>query len=179
MISLHMLVKNEIATLESLVNHVRPYVDEVVIVDTGSTDGSFELGQKIADVCFFHPLNHDFAQARNAGLVRCKHSWVLQLDADEWPQRELLGWLRWFLDRGITADGVAIRRENLIDGKPIGENTYEWHVRLFRKYLTYHGALHERLNARKVTRAPDNLLLLHHKSDARQQRQNEFYRQWK
>ncbi len=178
MISLHMLVKNEVSLIARVVAHIRPYVDQVVITDTGSTDGTYELAKRIADVAHYIPLNMNFAQARNGGLGLCNQPWVLQVDADEWPTGELLCWIvQWH--KTADVDALMIRRENLIDGKEIGERTYEWHPRLFRRHLRYRGALHESISPRNVEYAPEDLLLLHHKSEARQQRQNEFYRQWR
>ena len=90
MISLHLLVKNEVGLIEPLVAHIRPYVSQVVITDTGSTDGTYDLAKLIADVAHSFPLNMNFARARNAGLERCTEPWILSVDADEWPQAVLL-----------------------------------------------------------------------------------------
>ena len=180
MISLHLLVKNEVDLLGPLVTHVRPYVEQVVIADTGSTDGTLELAQEIADVAFFISLDMNFAKARNAGIVRCREPWILSVDADEWPQAALLYWMTEFVSKAdYNTDAVMVRRENLVDGKPIGERTYEWHPRLFRKHLRYEGKLHEGISPKHVVYAPEEMLLLHHKSEARQQRQNAFYAQWR
>lgn len=180
MIAAHLLVKDEVALLERLLLHLEKHVDQVVVTDTGSRDGSLRVAREMADVVMQQPLNMDFAQARNAGVARCECPWVLQVDADEWPQPALLAWLRAFANKAPRdVDGVAICRENLIDGEQIGPNTYEWHVRMFRRHLRYVGALHESVRAQKVVLAPGNLLLLHHKTQARQERQNAFYAQWR
>jgi glycosyltransferase involved in cell wall biosynthesis len=180
MISLHLLVKNEVDLLRPLVEHIRPYVEEVIVTDTGSTDGTLELAQEIADAAFFISLDLNFARARNSGIVRCREPWILSVDADEWPQTALLYWMTNFV-RGAdyNTDAVMVRRENLVGGKSIGDHTYEWHPRLFRKHLRYYGRIHEGISPKHVVYAPEDYLLLHHKSEARQQRQNVFYEQWK
>lgn len=57
---------------------------ELVMADTGSTDGSREIAERYADVLFDFPWINDFAAARNAVLDRSTGDWYLVLDADEW-----------------------------------------------------------------------------------------------
>ena len=83
MISLAMIVKNEESMLARCLGSVQDLVDEMVIVDTGSTDGTPEIAG-----CFGVKLHRfdwcdDFAAARNESLKHCTGDWVLILDADE------------------------------------------------------------------------------------------------
>lgn len=82
-ISLCMIVRNEEQYLEDCLRSVQGAVDEIVIVDTGSTDGTMDIarrfGAKIREV----PWQDDFAAARNASLEMATCDWILVLDADE------------------------------------------------------------------------------------------------
>jgi len=178
-----MLVKNEIALLPKLLEYVSPWVCEIVIVDTGSTDGTLEVARRYTDRVFQFHLGHDFATARNFGLSKVKREWVFHLDADEWPTEVLLRWLVRFADDRKSAqfEGVKILRHNTIDGEPIGDRTYEYHVRFFRRMYRFEGRIHEIINAANshVKQAPRMALIEHFKSAARQERQNAFYEEWK
>jgi glycosyltransferase involved in cell wall biosynthesis len=82
-VSLCMIVKDEQAHLARCLHSVAPVVDEIVIVDTGSTDRTRDIatafGARVADV----PWTDDFSAARNAALELARCEWILVLDADE------------------------------------------------------------------------------------------------
>jgi glycosyltransferase involved in cell wall biosynthesis len=79
-----MLVKDNEATLAKAINSVRPYVDEVIVIDTGSTDESVRIAQELGANVYFYSWSEDFAEARNASLQYVKESdWVLVIDSDE------------------------------------------------------------------------------------------------
>ncbi len=82
-VSLCMIVKDEEAHLARCLHSVTPVVDEIVIVDTGSTDRTRDIatafGARVADV----PWTDDFSAARNAALELARCEWILVLDADE------------------------------------------------------------------------------------------------
>ena len=109
--SLHLLVKNEIALLRVFLEYVSPWVDEIIIVDTGSTDGTLLVARQFTDMVFQMPLDYDFSAARNFGLSKVTKEWVFHLDADEWPTEILLEWLARFVnDRKSTQyEGATIR----------------------------------------------------------------------
>ena len=82
-LSLCMIVRDEIDCLDRCLASLRGTVDEVVIVDTGSTDGTLELARGRADRLAQLPWGDDFSAARNAALDLASGEWVLVLDADE------------------------------------------------------------------------------------------------
>lgn len=82
-ISLCMIVRNETPFMAGCVSSAKRFVDEVVIVDTGSTDGTVDLSWKLADAFCEVPFDGDFSAARNEALVRATGDWILFLDADE------------------------------------------------------------------------------------------------
>lgn len=180
--SLHLLVKNEIALLPRLLEYVSPWVYEIIVVDTGSTDGTLEVARKYTDRVFQIHLDHNFSVARNFGLSKARREWIFHLDADEWPTETLLNWLVCFAgDRKSTQyEGVSIIRHNTVGGEGIGDRTYERHVRFFRNMYRFEGRIHERINVSDnwVKHAPRMALMEHFKSADRQERQNEFYEEW-
>lgn len=82
-LSLCMIVKDEQPNLVRCLSSVKAAVDEIVVVDTGSTDRTKDLaavfGAKVHDA----PWNEDFAEARNTALSKATGDWILVLDADE------------------------------------------------------------------------------------------------
>ena len=82
-LSLCMIVKNEIHNLPRCLASVKPYVDELIVVDTGSEDGTPELAKEYgAKVSYFEWCN-DFAAARNYAISQASGDWILMPDADE------------------------------------------------------------------------------------------------
>lgn len=82
-LSISMIVKNESATLGHCLASVQGLADEIVVVDTGSTDNTVEIARSFGAKLGNYTWNDDFASARNASLAMCSCDWVLVLDADE------------------------------------------------------------------------------------------------
>ncbi|MFD1778251.1 glycosyltransferase [Fredinandcohnia salidurans] len=82
-ISLCMIVKNEEATLWNCLNSVKDIADEIIIVDTGSTDRSKEIAQEFTDKIYDFEWIGDFAPARNYSFSHAKKDYILWLDADD------------------------------------------------------------------------------------------------
>jgi glycosyltransferase involved in cell wall biosynthesis len=82
-VTLSMIVKNEEAYLRGCLESVQGTVDEIVIVDTGSTDRTLEIAKEFGAKIFSFPWTGNFSEARNESLSHCTSEWVLYLDADE------------------------------------------------------------------------------------------------
>jgi glycosyltransferase involved in cell wall biosynthesis len=183
MIGLHMLVWNEEVLLPRLLNYIKPHVAEmVIIVDDRTVDRTGHIARSYGATALPYTLNHDFAAARNYGLAQMIQPWVLQVDADEWPEEGLLKWFHQFLvsERASRVDCISVWRENWIDGQPIGEQTYEWQHRLFRRQMRFVGRIHETIVPQEARRAyaPKEYKLLHHKTSKRQEMRNRQYMEW-
>ena len=83
MLSVAMIVKNEKKHLERAIKSVLPFKTELVIVDTGSTDGTIEIAKKYADIFVEEPWREDFGWHRNHSFGLCTQPWILGFDADE------------------------------------------------------------------------------------------------
>ncbi|MBW2644617.1 MAG: glycosyltransferase [Deltaproteobacteria bacterium] len=82
-ISLCMIVKNEESCLGRCLKSVHKYVDEIIIVDTGSEDKTVEIAESYGAKIYHHPWENDFSKHRNQSLSYATGDWILQLDADE------------------------------------------------------------------------------------------------
>jgi len=78
-----MIVKNEAHNLPRCLSLVQPYVEEMVIIDTGSEDGTPEVAASYGAKVSYFSWCDDFAAARNYALEQVSGQWVLMLDADE------------------------------------------------------------------------------------------------
>lgn len=82
-ISLCMIVKNEEKTLARCLDTVKDIVDEINIVDTGSTDRTKDIAKKYTDRIFDFPWNDSFSDARNESFRYATKDYILYLDADD------------------------------------------------------------------------------------------------
>ena len=94
-LGLSMIVMNEADQIVPCLEGIRDVFDDVVIVDTGSSDGTVEILRDelgITPIIVEHEYNISFVEdsARNAGLIQVKSPWVFVLDADERVSRDAL-----------------------------------------------------------------------------------------
>jgi glycosyltransferase involved in cell wall biosynthesis len=83
-IALVMIVRNEARCLARCLASVRPWVDEMLVLDTGSTDDTVQIAQREGAQVHHFVWVDDFAAARNHALSMARSPWRLVLDADEW-----------------------------------------------------------------------------------------------
>jgi len=82
-ISLCMIVKNEERYLGTCLFRIKPAVDEIIVVDTGSADRTKDIAAAFGAKVFDFPWTNDFSEARNYSLSQATGHWLLVLDADE------------------------------------------------------------------------------------------------
>lgn len=82
-ISLCMIVKNEEKVLERCLNSVKNIVDEIIIVDTGSTDSTKEIASRYTNKIFDFQWIDDFSAARNFAFSKATMDYIYSADADE------------------------------------------------------------------------------------------------
>lgn len=87
-ISLCMIVKNEEKVIERCLSSVASLVDEIIVVDTGSTDQTKELVSKYTSNIYDFAWIDDFSAARNYASSKATGEWILVLDADEYIDEE-------------------------------------------------------------------------------------------
>jgi len=77
------IVKNEEAFLDKMLKSVEKIADEIIIVDTGSSDKTIEIAERYNAKIFNYRWNDNFADAKNFSISKAKKDWVLVLDGDE------------------------------------------------------------------------------------------------
>ncbi|MDR3238542.1 MAG: glycosyltransferase [Clostridiales bacterium] len=82
-ISLCMIVKNEEENLGACLDSVRGVADEIIIVDTGSTDGTLDIAARYTDKIYHFDWIDDFAAARNYSFSKGTKEYLMWLDADD------------------------------------------------------------------------------------------------
>ena len=93
-ISLCMIVKNEERSLSRTLESAKELVDEIIIVDTGSTDNTIQIAKSYNAKVFNFKWIDDFSAARNESLVHANYEWILTLDADEYLDNSSLKQIR-------------------------------------------------------------------------------------
>ena len=83
LLSVAMIVKDEEANIRRALESIVDVVDEIIVVDTGSTDRTPEIVKEYTDKLYFHEWQNDFSEARNYSLKFPTCQWVLIYDADE------------------------------------------------------------------------------------------------
>jgi tetratricopeptide (TPR) repeat protein len=112
-ISLCMIVKNEQDWLAGAVESVRSIINEVIIVDTGSTDASPQQAEAVGAKLIHSKWEGSFAQARNVSLAAARQPWILILDADERVAAEDLLNIKDATESG-AADGYHLVQRNYV-----------------------------------------------------------------
>jgi glycosyltransferase involved in cell wall biosynthesis len=87
-ISVCMIVKNEEAVLERCLESLKPIADELIIVDTGSSDSTKEIASRYTDKIYDYEWQNDFAHARNYSFSKATMEYIYTADADEWIDQE-------------------------------------------------------------------------------------------
>jgi len=106
-----MIVLNEEKTLGRVLGDVVDLCDEIVVVDTGSTDGTLEVAGNFGARILSFDWVDDFAAARNYSLSHCRGEWVLWLDADDRVPEIAQNGIRQILDEVAeqsAIDGVVL-----------------------------------------------------------------------
>lgn len=82
-IGLVMIVKDEELNLAACLESAKYYVDEIIIVDTGSNDATKKIAERYTSFVYDYKWNDNFSAARNYGIEKTSCDWILSLDADE------------------------------------------------------------------------------------------------
>ena len=168
-LSVAIIFKNEIRCLERCLRSLLPLKKrvscEIVMADTGSTDGSREIAERYADVVFDFPWVNDFSAARNAVLDRCTGAWALVMDCDEWLDgdiRELTTFLRGGRKERFDQVMLTIRNYSTASLDEYGDSKLYRLLNLASE-PRYVGAIHEYPEfPRKERNAEFDHTVLHH-----------------
>jgi glycosyltransferase involved in cell wall biosynthesis len=164
-VSLCMIVKNEAEHLHDCLESVRGAVDEIIVVDTGSTDDTVSIAEAHgAQVRGFIWCN-DFAAARNFAIEQASGKWILILDADETLAPESVATVRHIAEKALR----GIYQATILNDVGGGNETRHETSRMFPNdpLIRYHGKIHElphdmtgETPAAKIEKFP---FIIHHK----------------
>lgn len=117
LLTIGMIVKNEIRCIEKCLKALTPLREaipcELIIADTGSTDGTREVAEKYADILFDFEWVNDFSAARNAVMDRSSGKWYFSIDADEYLDSDVTELVKTLKDpRAKKFDVFAITIRN-------------------------------------------------------------------
>jgi hypothetical protein len=167
-----MIVKDGGSGLERCLRSVVPFVDRVIIGDTGSSDGSREVARRAGAEVIDIPWEQDFASARNRVLAERKCDWILIVDADEMLDplsgANLRNFIKnssafacrnevWhYVDPSTARIGPESARKNpvrLENSRPYASYVPLNSVRLFRNHpeIFYENCVHETVEKRLAT----------------------------
>lgn len=162
------IVKNEAKKLAKSIKSLKNQVNEIVVVDTGSTDNTVNVARKLgARVYSFH-WQEDFSKARNFALSKAKGDWLVLLDADEYFTAKTAGNIRQVIRQAKQADGLLIQMVNYdVDKAEIQDYFYQLRIVRNQQGLHYEGKIHEELKLSdgkfmKFFRIPPEMLEIYH-----------------
>ena len=156
-ISACMIVKNEEALILTCLNSIKNAVDEIVIVDTGSTDNTVALAKNFGARVYSHAWNDSFSEARNHSLRYASGDWILQIDADEELEQADIPTLRQAIDNAHY-NGVVVSIISTINNS---RHTF-YNTRVFRRGKAfYQDIIHEQIIV-EGEQMPTEIRLYHH-----------------
>lgn len=146
LLSVHLIVRDEAEHITRCLRSVQGIADELIVVDTGSTDGTADIARDFGAVVLFSTWEDDFAKARNMALSRSTTDWIFAIDADE----EVVEGAERLRDclKETKASALTVEVENRIGTRPWDCVTFH-PIRIFRRGGPYdyrfHGRIHEQI----------------------------------
>jgi len=133
-LSVAIITMNEEANLARTLASVQ-FADEVIVLDSGSTDRTLEIARSFDAKVYFEPWK-GFAPQKNSAIEKCSGTWILSLDADEELTFELQQEIRRLLTHDPAADAYLIKRRNLFLNRWMRHGGYypDPKLRLFRRH---------------------------------------------
>lgn len=140
------IVKNEAKNLAKSIKSLKNQVNEIVVVDTGSTDNTIVVARKLGARVYNFPWQDDFSKARNFALSKAKGDWLILLDADEYFTAKTAGNIRQVIRQAQQADALLIQMVNYdVDKAEIQDYFYQLRIVRNQQGLHYEGKIHEEL----------------------------------
>lgn len=163
-ISVVVVTKNEERNIQKCLETVS-WVDEIVVVDSYSTDKTVEIAKRYTNKIFLKKWNDSFSEQKNFGISKTNGKWVLVLDADERLSPELQSEIKKIINNG-KYDGYWFSRKTFITPTRYLAHGFfypDYQLKLFRNNLgiKYENRVHEEPKIPKVRTAHIKKDILH------------------
>ena len=149
-VSAVIIAKNEEENIKDLLDLLTPYLDEIVVVDDYSEDRTREIAENNPKTRVFKKKLERFDEQRNYGAQKASNEWVLQLDADERPSKELLERIRDLINTDkYDAYSFHVIGFDALTGEEVKVGYPRIHTKLFKKSKAwYQGYVHEHVRVK-------------------------------
>lgn len=146
-----MIVKDESQDLRQCLTSVQNLADQIVVVDTGSTDNTPFLAKEMGAEVYHFPWTNDFSEARNFALSKAQGDWIFVLDADEMLPAESQSILRQLIRPVSSPLRLYLPRiQNVLDPQNLSSRVDHYMVRVFPNHpdLIFTGRVHEQVQSK-------------------------------
>lgn len=166
MISAAIVALNEAEKLESCLNSIKDFADEIVVVDLGSKDETEKVCEKYGAKIYHHRLVPYVEKVRDFSISKTSNEWVLVLDPDEQITDNLKNELKSVFESNEYS-AVNIPRKNIFFGGWIAHTNWwpDKHVRFFKKGIVSWSEIHVYPTVEgKILELPakEELAIIHH-----------------
>lgn len=161
------ITKNEEKHIATSIRSYRKYVDQIIVVDTGSTDKTKEIARNLGAIVYDFKWCDDFAKAKNAALERADGDWVVFLDADEYFGEDTCKNLRQSIEYAeehnknsimcymVNIDVIHANRKFAVNKS----------IRVFKNEYRFHFPIHEEIDFKgdnRIFLVDKNIFFLYH-----------------
>ena len=173
-ITMAFITLNEEKDIVGFLNHIKPYVDKIVMVDGGSSDKTIELATPLVDKIKIIPFDGHLGNQKNNAIALSRTDWTLFLDPDERLTQKALDSLRTYIEQD-KYDCYSYPRREFLSGKENPSVYPDRQERLFRTYCRYVRPIHHELvgyKSRYVIPEDSGIELTHNKELDRHRNRN-------
>lgn len=155
-ISLAIIAKNSEKTLEKTLKSFEPVINEIILVDTGSSDSTKEIALKYNAKVFDYKWENDFSKAKNYALSLCSGDWILNPDTDEYIDENNLKLLKEYSNTSNLGGVTFLQHSERENKDPIIVSCLRYFRNLPEVKFKY--AIHEIIDTQKIL--DENLKIL-------------------
>lgn len=172
-ISCCIITQDQADRLVVALKNIQSYVDEIVIIDSGSTDNTADVSKEFGTSFFTRPLDGDFGAQRNFSIEKATNDWIFVLDTDELVEFSDRYTLKKIIEENPKNDGFKILRKNLLDNQQTGsEYDFDWQLRLFNRSAKYIAKVHEVPTGLKNVKEVKEICMIIHSKSKEEQKQH-------
>ena len=148
-ISFYVITRNESSRLEKCLNSIHKIVDEIIVIDSKSTDSTIKIAEKFKARIYKVDFKQSLSELRNYAISKAHFSWILTIDADEILSQDLKKILKDLITSN-NCEGYWFSRRHYLNQTVYLKYGYfypDYQLRLFKNNrYRYSGRLHEHLN---------------------------------